>query len=97
MQTPSSELQAVLHQTIKKVSEDIVEMKFNTAISAMMILVNEMEKEETIEGEDFSLFLKLLAPFAPHITEEIWQSPAGAKAIRKAFIWRVGPSLTRAK
>ena len=62
----------VLHKTIQKVSEDIEKMAFNTAISAMMILVNEMEKQEAVTQEDFEMFLRILSPFAPHITEEIW-------------------------
>lgn len=61
-----------LHKTIKKVSEDIENFKFNTAISTMMIFVNEMEKSENVSKEDFKLFLQILAPFAPHITEELW-------------------------
>lgn len=65
---------ALLHKTIKKVSEDIESMNFNTAISSMMILVNEMEKVESISIKDFKIFLQILAPFAPHITEEIWQN-----------------------
>jgi leucyl-tRNA synthetase len=50
------------------------EMKFNTAISSMMILVNEIEKEKSITKESYETLLKLLAPFAPHFTEEIWTS-----------------------
>ena len=60
-----------LHKTAKKVGEDIKEFRFNTAISALMILLNEMEKVGA-SVEDFSIFLKLLAPFAPHLTEELW-------------------------
>jgi leucyl-tRNA synthetase len=62
----------VLHKTIKKVTDDIAEFKFNTAVSALMICVNEIEKASTITQKDFKLFLQLLAPFAPHITEELW-------------------------
>ena len=47
-------------------------MNFNTAISSMMILVNEMEKSKEIDLEDFKKFLQILAPFAPHITEELY-------------------------
>ena len=61
-----------LHKTIKQVSENIEEFKFNTAISAMMILLNEMEKAKNTTSEVFQIFLKLLTPFAPHLTEEIW-------------------------
>jgi len=63
----------LMHQTIKKVSEDIEVMKFNTAISSLMIWLNTMEK--TVEGfsrKEFEILLILLAPFAPHMTEELW-------------------------
>jgi leucyl-tRNA synthetase len=62
----------LLHKSIKKVSEDIENFSFNTSISTMMILLNEMEKNTAIPKEDFELFLKILSPFAPHISEEIW-------------------------
>ncbi len=65
-------LEKLLNKTIKKVSEDIEAMKFNTAISALMILLNEMEKEKEISKEIFANFLLLLAPFAPHIAEELY-------------------------
>jgi len=63
----------VLHTAIKKVTEDIEAMRFNTAISAMMIFINEAYKWETIPKEIISPFLILLNPFAPHISEELWQ------------------------
>ena len=62
----------MLNKTIKKVSEDIEEMKFNTAISAMMIFVNEVGKNEFISQIAYEKLLQILAPFAPHITEEIY-------------------------
>jgi len=71
----------LLHKTIKKVEEDILEMHFNTAISAMMILASEMEKMEVVDKDDFKKFLQILAPFAPHITEEIWYSLGEKKSI----------------
>ncbi len=63
---------STLHKTIKKIGEDIEGFKFNTAVSAMMICVNEMEKMETVSVGDYKKFLQILAPFAPHMTEELW-------------------------
>jgi leucyl-tRNA synthetase len=63
----------VLHQTIKKVSDDIENLSLNTAISQMMIFVNEAYKLESIGKEAAEIFLKLLSPFAPHISEELWE------------------------
>ncbi len=68
----NSRFELLLHQMIQKVSSDIEGMKFNTAVSAMMILLNECEKQENLNQNNFEIFLKLLSPFAPHITEEIW-------------------------
>ncbi len=62
-----------MHQAIKDVSERIEEMKFNTAVSALMILLNHMGTLETIPSEMFETFLKLLSPFAPHIANELWE------------------------
>ncbi|HAX64907.1 TPA: leucine--tRNA ligase, partial [Candidatus Nomurabacteria bacterium] len=80
----SASLQTLLHKTIKKIGEDIESMSFNTAISSMMVLVNEMEKSESINEKDFKLFLQILAPFAPHITEEIWANLGEKKSIHKS-------------
>jgi len=63
----------LLDKTIKKVFEDIEAFKFNTAVSSMMIYLNELETPETVSKQDFEKFLKLLAPFAPHVTEELWK------------------------
>jgi len=66
------ELEKLIHKTIKKVTEDIENLKFNTAISQLMILVNGMEKQDNLQLTTYKLLLKLLAPFSPHICEEIW-------------------------
>ena len=65
-------LESAFHKTIKKVSQDIEEMKFNTAIAAMMSLVNDIYAEGTLTVDELKTFITLLNPFAPHITEEIW-------------------------
>jgi len=71
-------LEKLAHQTIKKVSEDIETMNFNTAVSSLMILFNEMEKSsQSFNTSIFQSFIKLLAPFAPFITEELWQQLHG--------------------
>lgn len=62
-----------LHKTIKKITSDIEEMKFNTAISQMMIFTNHCLKTKRFSKETASLFAQLIAPFAPHMAEEIWQ------------------------
>lgn len=62
----------VLHKAIKKITEDIEEHKYNTAISQMMICLNEFEKSDNVSVDDIKIFLQLLAPFAPHMTEELW-------------------------
>jgi leucyl-tRNA synthetase len=77
----NQELEKVLHKTIKKVNEDIENFAFNTAISSMMIFVNEAEKYENISIGDFKMFLQILAPFAPHFTEELWHEMGEKKSI----------------
>lgn len=74
-------LESTLHKTIKKVSEDIESMSFNTAISSMMILVNDIEKEKKISKKDFQIFLKILSPFTPHLCEELWSILGNKKSI----------------
>ena len=68
----SKENESVMHKTIKKVSDDIEKMKFNTAIAALMSLVNEFNKNGKVTRGEFKTFLQLLNPIAPHITEELW-------------------------
>ena len=69
--------ETLLHKTIKKVTDDIEAQKFNTAIAALMTLLNEIYKENRISKENLTIFLKLLSPFAPHITEEIYELIGG--------------------
>lgn len=74
-------LESSLHETIKKVSEDIDNFGFNTAISAMMIFSNDLEKFEVIPQKIYEDFVLLLSPFAPHITDEIWHNLGHKKFI----------------
>jgi len=73
--SPSAEVspanESAIHKTIKKVTGDIEELKFNTAIAALMSLLNTLQENGATRG-DFEVFLHLLNPFAPHITEELW-------------------------
>ncbi len=69
----NAEIMRLLHQTVKKVSEDIEAFKFNTAISQMMILMNKIEAREAVSMEVIETFIKILSPFAPHLAEELWE------------------------
>ncbi len=69
----SKDLEVKMHQTIKKVSNDFESLKYNTAIAAMMALINEFYKKNAVTNGEFKTLLTLLNPVAPHITEEIWQ------------------------
>jgi len=66
-------LVTLVHKTVKKVGEDINEFKFNTAIAQMMILVNEMNKYEALPKASVEKLVQVLAPFAPHVAEELWE------------------------
>jgi len=70
----SKELESAFHKTIKKVSEDIEGMKFNTAIAALMTLLNDIYAKGSINKAELKTYVTLLNPFAPHITEEIWEA-----------------------
>ncbi len=74
-------LEILIQKTIKKISEDIESMSFNTAISSLMVLSNEMERIDSTNKKQFEIFLKLLAPFAPHISEEVWHNIGNKKSI----------------
>ena len=69
----SPELESLIHKTIKKVTEDIDSLGFNTAIAAMMTLVNEMYKVGSVSRDDLKTLTILFNPFAPHMTEELWE------------------------
>ncbi len=69
----SKDLETKMHQTIKKVSSDYENLKYNTAIAAMMALINDFYKKNSLTGEEYRTLLLLLNPTAPHITEELWE------------------------
>ncbi len=69
----SKEFEKMMHKAIKKVSSDIEEMKFNTAVATFMTMVNEFYQQKRINQAEFKTFLQLLNPFAPHITEELFE------------------------
>ena len=69
--TYSKNVEILINQTIKKVSEDLISIKYNTAVSALMILLNELEKMNSVSKKDYRTLLHLLNPIAPHITEEL--------------------------
>ena len=69
----SKDLEVIINQTIKKVSEDYENLKFNTAIAQLMTLLNEMKAKGKITRKDFKIYLILLNPVAPHMTEELWE------------------------
>lgn len=71
------EVKKLVHKTIKKVTDDIDSMSFNTAISAMMILVNDLYKAECRSEEALKPLVQILAPFAPHLAEELWEKMGG--------------------
>ncbi|MEA3272657.1 MAG: leucine--tRNA ligase [Patescibacteria group bacterium] len=85
------DVEKLLHKTIKKVGEDIEELKFNTAVSALMILTNELVKlaldsdrgKEKVSEDVFKKLVILLAPFAPHLAEEIWENLDNKKSVFK--------------
>ncbi|MEI3395833.1 MAG: leucine--tRNA ligase [Clostridia bacterium] len=82
----SKEAEKMMHKAIKKVSQDIEDMKFNTSISTFMTMVNEFYKIGKINKAEFKTFLTLLNPFAPHITEEL-NKIAGFEADISTYAW----------
>jgi leucyl-tRNA synthetase len=81
-----AEVRRTLHETIKKVGEDIEKLSFNTAISQMMICTNAFTQVEVVAIEEFTVFLKLLNPFAPHLTEEI-HAKLGGSTMLSEMTW----------
>lgn len=83
--------ESLLHETITKVSKDIENFSFNTAISSLMILSKEFENQPTILRNDFEMLLKLFAPFAPHTADELWTALGNNKSIHISDWPRANP------
>jgi len=92
--TPEDE--KILHQTIKKVTEDIEGMRFNTAISQMMVFVNHFTAQETTPKAAMRIFTQLLAPFAPHLAEEFWQALGETESLSYAAWPKWNPEIVKA-
>ncbi len=80
----SKEMETKMHQTIKKVSQDFESLKYNTAIAAMMALINDFYKANKVTKGEFKTLITLLNPVAPHITEEIWSAMGFEGRVYKA-------------
>jgi leucyl-tRNA synthetase len=78
------DLERALHAAIKKVTEAVTNLKFNTAVSEMMVFVNEATKAKVVPRAWFESFVQILAPFAPHVAEELWQRLGHAESITYA-------------
>ena len=85
LSSTSDTVKRAIHHAIKKVGEDIETLRFNTAVSELMKTMNEMERG--VSREDFETFLKVLAPFAPHLAEELWHTVLGKKESVHAASW----------
>lgn len=91
---PTPEFERCYHQTVKKVTEDIPALRFNTAISQLMIFINESYKAEQLPKAIMKNFIILLSPFAPHIAEELWSKVGNTQSIFSSGTW---PSFDSAK
>lgn len=79
-----AELESAFHRTVKKVTEDIEGLKMNTAIAALMSLLNDIQGSGSINRAEFKTYLILLNPFAPHMTEELWQQAGFERMLNEA-------------
>ena len=82
----TAKLESSFHKTVKKVSTDIEEMKFNTAIAAMMSLINEIYEVGSLTKDELGIFVRMLSPYAPHLCEEIWET-IGGKGMCAVAAW----------
>jgi leucyl-tRNA synthetase len=91
----NSKLNSLTHKTIKKVSEDIENLRFNTAISALMILTKELDKEKELPVADYKLLVTLLSPLAPFVAEELWEKLGHKESIFKESWPKFDPKLIK--
>ncbi len=91
----NKKLDSLVHKTIKKVTEDIEAMRFNTAISQLMIFTNELDKEKEIPITNYQLLITLLSPFAPHLSEELWNSLGNKDSVFKEKWPEYDPELVK--
>ena len=89
------EMDKIMHKTIKKVTEDIENLKFNTAVSQMMIAVNAICEKKRISSDNYWSLLTILSPFAPHIAEELWEKLGNKESIFKSSWPAFDPALAR--
>ena len=85
----SQNLSSAFHKTIKKVTEDIESLKFNTAIASLMTLINDIYAASSINRAELATFILLLNPFAPHVTEELWETCGLGEGIAAQQQWPV--------
>ena len=81
------ELENVFHKTIRKVTEDIDALKMNTAIAAMMSLINDITDHGSLTLDELEIFTRMLCPFAPHLAEEMWHSVCGKDSFASLAPW----------
>ncbi|PIS42431.1 MAG: leucine--tRNA ligase [Candidatus Kerfeldbacteria bacterium CG08_land_8_20_14_0_20_40_16] len=91
----NSKLESLLHKTIKKVTEDIENFRFNTAVSTLMELANAMEKQKELPLTHYKILVTLLSPFAPHLSEELWEKLGHKESIFKEEWPKHDPDLAK--
>ncbi len=96
-QDAPKELESLLHKTIKKVEEDTEGLEFNTAIAQMMVFVNEAFKEEQLYRSNWERFILVLAPYAPHLAEELWEKLGNKPSISREAWPTWAPELVKDK
>ena len=94
---PNAKVESAIHKTLKKVTLDIEDMKFNTAIAAMMGLLNDISDAGSITKDQLSIFVRMICPFAPHLAEEMWEQCGFAAKYGKMAMQMDWPKYDEAK